>query len=113
MEKLNRPATLDDYAYLLWGILELYAATYNPYWMKEALSLSQKMSLLFSDKEGGLYLSGNDIDDLPMRQKNYRDSVLPSGNSIAALSFIKISLITGNHDIFLIRQIISLRLPGA
>ena len=98
-QEAKQHATLDDHAYLLWGILEIYYATFKPNWLNEAVKLSNKILFLFSGSQGGLYLSGNDIDDLPIRQKSYRDSVLPSGNSIVASCFTRISLITDNKGL--------------
>lgn len=93
------PAVLDDYAYFLWGIIELYSATYKPEWLDYSLSLAREMITLFSDGHGGLYLSGNDISDLPIRQKNFRDGALPSGNGIAAMNFYRLSAMTENEEL--------------
>ncbi|MDP4153011.1 MAG: thioredoxin domain-containing protein [Bacillota bacterium] len=90
------PAVLDDYAYLLWGLVELYEATYNPKWLASSIDLSEQILNLFSDETGGLFLSGKDVSDLPIRQKNYNDGALPSGNAIAAYNFSRLSLMTEN-----------------
>ena len=95
----KHPATLDDHAYLLWGLWELYAATFDPRWLRETLVLSHKMLDLFAGEGGGLYLSGNDVTDLPIRQKNYSDSVLPSGNAVAALIFSRLALLCNDQQL--------------
>lgn len=91
------PAGCNDYAFLIWGIIELYEATFEPRWLKEALRLTDSADSLFWDMaQGGYYLSGSDIDDLPMRQKEYYDGALPSANSVMAQNLIKLSRLTGD-----------------
>lgn len=96
-DKAANPATLDDYGYLLWGISEIYFSTFNPRWLSESIKIADEIIRLFEDANGGgLYLSGTDVADLPMRQKYFRDSAVPSGNSIVAYSFYRLSSITHN-----------------
>ncbi len=89
----------DDYAFFIWGLLELYEATFNIKYLQDALDLSQDMILHFHDKEkGGFYLSADDAENLLIRQKEIYDGAIPSGNSIAMLNLLKIARITGNSD---------------
>lgn len=91
------PAGCNDYAFLIWGLIELYEATFEPRWLGEALRLTDSADSLFWDKaQGGYYLSGSDIDDLPLRQKEYYDGALPSANSVMAQNLIKLSRLTGD-----------------
>lgn len=86
------PASSEDYAYIIWGLIELYEATFKPEWLEKALHLTRSMDELFWDKSGGGYfISGSDADDLPSRQKNLHDGALPSGNSIAAINLLRLS----------------------
>ena len=97
-ELLKHPATSDEYAYVLWGMFELYEATFKPKWLKECIEIANKMLELFVDENGqGLFLSGNDVDHLPVRGKNTFDGALPSGNSISANIFLKLSQLTGDE----------------
>ena len=91
------PATSDDYAYLVWGLLELYQSTHGPQWLKEAVTWTESMlGLFWDDQKGGLYLSGSDVEDLPLRLKNVHDGAVPSGNAVAASNLVRLSRLTGN-----------------
>ncbi|MCX5901081.1 MAG: thioredoxin domain-containing protein [Proteobacteria bacterium] len=97
---LRHPATSDDYAYVLWGLFELYQATLQPSWLVECLRIAESMLALFQDEQGGcLYLSGLDVPDLPVRGKNTHDGALPSGNAVAAQVLARLAGITCN-DVF-------------
>lgn len=91
------PATSDDYAYMIWGLIELYEATYAPGWLREAIEWTERMlGLFWDDREGGLYLTGNDVDDLPLRLKNIHDGAVPSGNAAAAMDLARLARLSGN-----------------
>ncbi len=93
------PATSDEYAYLLWGFIELYQATHKPQWLQMAVHWANSLLALFWDEEdGGLFLSGSDVKDLLVRQKNMHDGALPSGNSVAALNLLRLGRLTGNEE---------------
>jgi hypothetical protein len=80
---------LDDYAFFILGLLELYQTTFNPYYLKEAKTLTDKMIELFWDEEnGGFFLTSKDSEDLIGRQKLIYDGAIPSGNSVAILDII-------------------------
>jgi len=90
-------AYLDDYAFLAWGLIELYETTFNAEYLKKALKLTEEMLELFWDEEnGGLFFNGKDSEEHIVRFKELFDGATPSGNSIAALNLIKISRITGD-----------------
>jgi uncharacterized protein YyaL (SSP411 family) len=93
------PATSDDYAYLVWGLIELHQSTQKPEWLQLAVSWADSMLRLFWDQEGGaLFLAGSDVADLPLRQKSMHDGALPSGNSVAALNLLRLARVTGNDE---------------
>lgn len=89
----SKNSTLDDYAYFVWSLIELYQATFRPKWLGLALNWNAHMLELFGGA-GGLFLSGRDITDIPARQKVYVDGPLPSGNSVAAGNLLKLYAIT-------------------
>lgn len=94
------PAYLDDYAFLIWGLTELYEATYNPEYLQKAVHLNERMLDLFWDKEkGGMFLNGNDSEQLITRTKEIYDGAAPSGNSAAALNLLRLSRLTGEHEL--------------
>lgn len=91
---------LDDYAFLTWGLLELYEATFNVKYLQTSLDLNNDMTKHFQDaKNGGFFLSADDGESLLIRQKEIYDGAIPSGNSIAMLNLLKIARITGNIDL--------------
>ncbi len=93
-------AYLDDYAFLIWGLIELYETTFDVEYLKRALSLNEDMIRLFwDDNEGGFYLYGEDSEQLIMRPKDIYDGAIPSGNSIAALNMLKLFKLTGDKDL--------------
>ena len=93
-------AYVDDYAFFNWGLIELYQTTFNPKYLALSLELQQDMMDLFWDeKEGGLYLYGHDGEQLITRPKELYDGALPSGNSVAAVNFLRLAALTGNSAI--------------
>jgi len=91
---------LDDYAYLIWGLLELYSATLEIKYLREAIDLNNGMFRLFWDENrGGLFFVGNDAEKVLVRLKEANDGALPSGNSVAALNMLKIARLTSNNDL--------------
>lgn len=94
------PAYLDGYAFLVWGLIELYQAIFEVQYLKKALDLNNDMINLFWDENnGGLYLYGKDSEKLIVRPKEVYDGAIPSGNSAAALNMLRLSKITGNEKL--------------
>jgi uncharacterized protein YyaL (SSP411 family) len=94
------PGYLDDYAFLIWGLIELYEATFDVSFLEEAISINQSMLDIFWDnKGGGLYFTGKGNETLITQSKDLYDGALPSGNSVAALNFLRLGRITGNPDL--------------
>ncbi len=82
-------AYLDDYAFLVDGLLSLHRATNEPQWLDEAQRLTDKQIELFADQRaGGFFFTTNDHEKLIARSKDPTDSALPSGNAVAAGNLI-------------------------
>ncbi len=93
-------AYLDDYAFFVWGLIELYEATYEAKYLAEAISLTNDMMELFKDeKGGGLFFTGIDNEELLTRPKDFHDGAIPSGNAVAAYNLYRLSLFTMDHDL--------------
>lgn len=91
---------IDDYAYLVWGLLELYSATFDIKYLRDAMDLNNEMLRLFWDElRGGLFFVGNDAEKVLVRLKEANDGALPSGNSVAALNMLKIARLTGDDGL--------------
>jgi len=93
-------ANLDDYAFLVWGLIELYEATFDATHLRFALELTDDMITHFWDKDGGgLYLVPDDGEALLVRKKDIHDTALPSANSVAMLNLLRLARLTGNSDL--------------
>jgi uncharacterized protein YyaL (SSP411 family) len=93
-------ANLDDYAFLVWGLIELYEATFDTSHLQYALELSDDMVRHFwDDAGGGLYLVPDDGERLLVRKKDIHDTALPSANSAAMLNLLRLGRMTGNSDL--------------
>ncbi|KEQ24302.1 hypothetical protein ET33_08405 [Paenibacillus tyrfis] len=86
---------VDDYAFLVWGLIELYEASFDHSLLQQAVELNRDMLRLFWDEEkGGLFFYGEDGERLFMRPKEIYDGAMPSGNSAAALNLHKLARYT-------------------
>lgn len=93
------PAFLEDYAFYVHGLISLYEATLDRGWLAEALRMSADMLRLFGDKEGGLFDSGCDTEEVLIRKMSAADVVTPSGNSMAAMNLLRLGRITADDAI--------------
>ncbi len=92
------PGTLEDYAFFTDGLLELYTATGEAMWLAEAKSLAKEMVAQFWDATGGgLFLRSRTQEPLIISSKEIYDGATPSGNSVAALVFLKLGRLTADQ----------------
>jgi uncharacterized protein YyaL (SSP411 family) len=90
---------LDDYAFMIWGLLDLYEATFEVYYLEAALALNDHQIKHFWDaSEGGFFFSPDDGEALIARQKEVYDGAIPSGNSVAMLNLLRLARMTGRTD---------------
>jgi uncharacterized protein YyaL (SSP411 family) len=90
---------LDDYSYVVSGLVTLYETTGRRRWLEEAVRLAGKMVEEFWDEEGGgFFYNGRSGEQLIVRNKDYFDNATPSGNSVAAEALLRLSVLTGNED---------------
>jgi len=83
--------TLDDYAYLIQGLLTLYQSDFDPHWIKWARDLQEMQDkLLWDDKNGGYYYADSGVKNLLVRTKEYSDSARPNANGMAALNLLEL-----------------------
>ena len=96
--KLN--GYLEDYAFLISGLLALHEATLGARWMEEAIALGRSMVDLFWD--GGarqFYDTGTDHEALVVRPRDLTDNAIPSGSSMAADVLLRLAVITGDAEL--------------
>ena len=89
-------AYLDDYAYLVEGLIALHVATREPKWLNAASRLTDDQLKLFWDEAGGgFFFTATDHEELLARSKDRYDSVVPSGNSTSVRNLIRLASLTG------------------
>ena len=92
-------AHLDDYVFVIWGLLELYEAGFEEIYLQEALNLSNILVNNFWDKtNGGFFLGSKNAEKLIARAKTGYDGAIPSGNSIAVSILHRLARITGDME---------------
>lgn len=95
--KLN--AYLDDYAFYVAGLLDLFSVNSREEILDKAVEYSDFMLAHFWDpKEGNLYFTSDDHETLIVRTKNLYDLAIPSGNSVAASNLIRLYQYTQKSD---------------
>ncbi|MCY4042744.1 MAG: thioredoxin domain-containing protein [Candidatus Dadabacteria bacterium] len=88
---------LDDYAFMVWGLLELYGAGFDTARLQTAVKLNASMRRMFSGTDGGgFFFAPDGAEKLIIRKKEFHDGAMPCGNSVAAANLIKISRLTGD-----------------
>jgi uncharacterized protein YyaL (SSP411 family) len=86
------PGYLDDYAFLLDGLVALHRATKDDRWLKEAKSIADQMNQRFWDaSDGGYFQTERDGPIVIARMKPTEDTTVPSGNSAAALALVRLA----------------------
>ncbi|WP_334293202.1 thioredoxin domain-containing protein [Tepidibacter mesophilus] len=92
--------TIDDYAFMIWGLIELYETTFDILYLQNAIDLNNDMITLFWDEnEGGLFITGKDSEELVIRPKEIYDGATPSGNSVATMNMLRLAKLTGNAEL--------------
>ncbi len=90
---------IEDYAFFIYGLLDLYEATFEVRYLKEAIRLAQEMKRLFWDKEkGGFFFTASDAEQLISPMKEIYDGAIPSGNSMATLVLLRLNRMTMESD---------------
>ncbi len=90
------PAFLEDYAFLIAGLLDLYEVAPDPRWLRESRALQGILDAYYADREGGGYFRGaDDQERLLAREKPGQDSAVPSGNGVEALNLLRLAEFTG------------------
>jgi len=93
-------AHVDDYAFFIWGLLELYATTFDAEHLKTALDLSRDLLVHYWDPQGGgLFFTPDDGEDLIVRKKEIYDGAIPSGNAVAMHNFLRLAHLTGKMEL--------------
>ncbi len=90
----------EDYAFFIQALIDLYEATFEIEWVKEADELNRRMIHQFWDeRNGGFFFTGKENETLIARSKNPYDNVIPSSNSVGLFNLIRLSYLTGEESL--------------
>ncbi len=90
-------ANLDDYAFLIWGLIESYEAGFAAGDLREALALQGIIDGHFRDLDGGYFSTPDDGETLLFRPKEGHDGAVPSGNAVTLMNLVRLGRMTGDH----------------
>jgi uncharacterized protein YyaL (SSP411 family) len=92
-------AYLEDYAFLIDGLVTLFETTGEFRWLNEGRALTDRMIDEFWDTDnGGFFFTGKNHENLIVRSKDYFDNATPSGNSVAANVLLRLATLTNNEN---------------
>ena len=95
--RARHDAYLEDYAFLIAGLVDLYEADSSPRWLEQAMALDRVLERHFEDKSaGGYFTTSDDHEALLARAKPAYDSAEPSGNAVQALNLLRLHELTGD-----------------
>jgi len=93
-------AYLEDYAAVGLGLLALYQVTFEPRWLAASIDLAETLRRDFSDQvQGGFFQTGADHETLIARRKDFVDSAVPAGNSLAAELLLRLALLLDRPEL--------------
>lgn len=95
-------AILDDYAYFIAALLDLFEATSDPSWLAHAVALQADQDAHFAEGEpgtqdSGYFLTADDGEALLTRSRPSYDGARPSGNSVSTLNNLRLEEFTSNQ----------------
>jgi uncharacterized protein len=90
---------LDDYAFFVEALIEMASVDDDPKWLVNAIRLTDEMLEKFWDeREGGLFYTANDHEELVTRPKSFYDGSIPSGSSVATQCLLKLAKLSGKEN---------------
>jgi uncharacterized protein YyaL (SSP411 family) len=87
---------LDDHAFVVWGLLNLYEATFEVRWLQSAIAIEDETLTRFRDDAGRFYITPADGERLLVRPRETSDGAIPSGNSVQLLNLIRLGRMTAD-----------------
>ncbi len=101
-------ATLDDYAFNIWGLLELHESTFDIKYLSQAIELNKTAMEHYWDwVNGGFFFTPDFGESLLVRTKEIYDSAIPSGSSVMMNNLIKLGRLTSNQEYEKIAELLS------
>lgn len=97
--KARHTAYLDDYAFFIAALIDLYEVTHNSKWLEQAIRLDEVLQSNYEDHQpGGFFMTARGQEGLIAREKPSYDGAEPSGNSVALLNLLRLSEYTSNDN---------------
>ncbi len=94
------PGQLDDYAFMIFGLLELYEATLDERYLSAASGFNDILNVSFRDTVGGGYfMTSSSAEALIVRPKSMYDGAIPSGNSMQMYNLLRMARLTGRFEL--------------
>src|SRR6185436_6100902 len=91
---------IDDYAFMIEGLINLYEVTGELRWLDEADRLTMTAIQYYWDESGGaFFFTASDAEQLILRSKIATDSAIPSGNSVMVRNFLRLHLLLNRSDL--------------
>jgi len=98
--KTHTPGFLEDYAFMIDGLLNLYETTFDLKRLKQAESLNDYVLTHFADQDHGGFYFTSDVGEQPLiRAKDANDSATPSGNSVQLMNLLRLSVLLDRKDL--------------
>ena len=95
--RAGQPGYLEDYSFVAAGLFDLYEASFDPRWLREALALCTETERLFADPaRGGWFATAADQEELMARERPRADGPTPSGASVALMNALRAAAFTGD-----------------
>ncbi len=86
---------LDDHAFFIAALLDLFETTTDPHWLARAVELDRTLADQFGDPEnGGFFMTAADHEVLIVREKPAIDGAIPSGNAVALMNLLRLNVLT-------------------
>lgn len=97
--------TLDDYAFLISGLTDMYETTFDLNYLRQSLELNKTVIEKFYDRErGGFYDVPENTADIFLKTKDSYDGAEPSGNSIQIMNLLRLGYMTDNKELINIAE---------
>lgn len=97
--KCSKNTFLDDYAFYIASLIELYNSTLDRNYLERAQNFCKETVRMFlDDRNGVFYLSDYMSKELFMNPKETYDGAIPSGNSVMAYNLVRLYGITEKNE---------------
>ena len=91
------PGFADDYAFIVFALIELYESSFETDYLSSALDLNRYLLSHFEDPGHGGFFTISDTSEITLfRKKEWYDGAIPSANSVAFANLVRLSRLTGD-----------------